>query len=1074
MQPHQISASHFGLEGATRAAAAAVFCLFLMAGPLWAQTITGTISGTVVDASGAALPAATITVTQVSTRTTRLVSTDQTGHFLVPLLPVGEYTVKAEHQEFSAEVRTGINLTVNEVAVINFTLKVGEVTSTITVQEGAPSVDTTTSQITGLVTGSQIRELPLNGRDFLQLAELNPGVTPTFNVGINTFGGRVSKYVVNGLRPTMNGYLIDGTDISSSGQDPAPPGGASGVALGVEAIQEFRVLTNNFSAEYGRSAGSIVNAISRSGTNNFHGSLYEFLRNDNLDARNFFDQGSGPPPFKRNQFGFTVGGAAIKDKTFFFVNYEGLRERLGVTSVATVPDALARQGQLSNPANPGTFISVPVNPQIKPFLDLYPLPNGPSNGDGTATLFSSGTQPTDEDFFVVKVDHSISQKHSFMARYTFDDSDSKRPFASTFVPGFPSNIDRRNQYLTLNLTSVFTQNFLNVVRFGYSRTFKSATPALAPAGLSTSLIPNRPFLGSIEIAGLDPLGNSTLLPFLGVTNVFQVSDDMTLIRNRHSMKWGLNIVRFQFNDTFDLLFNGSFTFTGLKNFLANKANTFLGFLPGSTSDRGFRNTLYNFYFQDDFRVHPGLTLNLGLRYEYNTVPTEVHGKLTNIRNPKTDTQVTVGGPLFESAKKSFAPRFGFAWDVFGNATTSVRGGFGIFYDQIFEPVYGNTRFQPPFANGAFVPAPPFPNASQGRVIPTLFIQAVDSHIKPSYAMQYNLTVERELFRSTFFRVGYVGTRGVRLLRVLEANTALPTILPDGTRFFPANSRRQNPKFGPIRLRTSDSQSNYNALQMSVQRRAGQALQLQASYTYSKAIDDSSGVLQTDFIGAPVNSMDPDRRTLDRSLSSFDARHNFTLSYTYALPFGAHRHWLGNLTGPGQKLIEGWQVSGIVTLQSGNPFTPVIGFNRSGNLQTGTGVADRPNLALGASNNPVLDSRDPQRFFDVKAFTLQPAGFFGNLGRNTLIGPGLANVDFSVSKSNQVKEKYTVLFRVDFFNLFNRANFAVPSNVGAVAASAGGGDIIFADTSGVPVGSAGKIFRTVTTSRQIQISAKFVF
>ncbi len=1054
---------------------------FVPGGLLFAQAISGSISGIISDQMGAVIPGVSVSVKNVNTGVAHSTVTDDLGSYRVSGLVPGRYEVKAELAGFKTEVITGIELTVNQQAVVNLSLKVGEVTEQVIVTGYAPVVESTTSMLSGLVDEKKIRDLPLNGRDFSQLALLQTGAVATFTAGPDPFvaagsagGGRTGKFVVNGVRPTGNNFLLDGTEIN----DPSfniPPGGAAGVALGVEAIREFRILTNTYSAEYGRNAGALINSVTKSGTNEIHGSAFEFLRNNVLDAKNFFDKPNAPiPQFKRNQFGFTVGGPIRKNKTFFFGSYEGLRERLGVTSVATVPDENARRGLLPDPRNPGRFIDVGIAPGVKQFLDLYPLPNGRNFGDGTAEFLGSQSQPTDEDYFVVKIDHNFSENDLFFARYTFDDSSALLPFASTPVPGFPTDLDRRNQYATVQYQKIINPNLLNEFRFGYSRIKQTLFPTgVAPT--SISLFPGPRPLGTIAPTNVSPIGNSSILPIGSTSNLFQFIDNFSYNKGRHSVKFGFDIRRIQISNFFDATFDGNYFIGPLRNMLEGKSLFYLGATPDSTSRRDWRQSQFAFFGQDDFKLTKDFTLNFGLRYEFITVPTEKAGRLTNLRNPETDKDVTLGAPLFENPSlRNFAPRLGFAYDISGNGKTVVRSGFGVFYDHIWENIFGNTRFQPPFLKALFVPGAPFPDPLRARGVPiALSIQAIDFKIKNPYVMQYNLNVQHEITRDTVLKAGYVGTRGVKLVRVFEANTARPQILQDGTKFFPPNSVRRNPAFGPVRQRTADANSWYNSLQIEVNRRFSGGLQFQASYTLSKLIDDAAGPFQTDTIAQPTNTMDPEDRGRDKALSPFDARHNFVYNFTYDLPIGQGRKFGADLTGLAGKLLDGWQINGILTLVSGRPFTPVVAFNRSNNLQSGTGVADRPNLKPGASPKDAL-LKDPARWFDPNIFELQPAGFLGNAGRNILLGPDFKNFDFSLIKNTPINEQVTLQFRAEFFNLTNHPNFQIPSNVGTVAGTVAGGDIIFNDPSGVPVGNAGRIFKTVNTSRQIQFALKLIF
>lgn len=1041
----------------------------LMGSALRAQEIRATISGTVTDASGGLVPKVTVTVRNLDTGLESVTTTADDGSFRVAALLPGNYEVHAELSGFKTEVRRGISLAVGEHAVITLQLVVGERTEKVEVSDAPPLVESTTSELSGLVNDKQMRDLPLNGRDFFQLTLLQPGVVPTLNAGPNPWGqGGITKAAVNGMRPTYNNITIDGTDVN----DPTyniPPGGAAGAFLGVEAIREFRILTNTMSAEYGRNAGAAISAVTQSGTNNLHGSLFEFLRNSAFDAKNFFDLPNEQiPHFSRNQFGGTLGGPIAKNKTFFFFNYEGLREALGRTATSTVPNALAHQGILPDPANPGSTINVGVNPAVQPFLDLFPLPNGVDFGDGTALLTTSASQPTTENYVTGRIDHQLSSKDFFFGRYTLDRSETNNPFLSTFVPGFPSVQFRRNQFLTLAETRSFTPTILNEFRFGFNRTLYGASATTVVPGASISAIsPDLP-LGLIDIQGLSALGNSVLFPINSAGNTFQFTDNVSFSHKHHFLKVGADVRRIQMNGIFDLFVGGNYTFFTLSDFLQGAPFSFFGALPGSNSSRGYRQTQLAFFVQDDFKVRPNFTLNIGLRYEYGTTPSEANNRHVNIRDILNDTDVTLGDPLYLAPKKMFAPRIGFAWTPWPSGRTVVRAGFGIFYDQLWMNFYGNTRWSPPHYHTTFFLFPEFPDAlaGAGATIPIGINAPFEFRPSQPYAMQYNLNIQRELPGRTVIKVGYVGSRGVHLPAQPQINIPTPDILPDGTLFFPAGAPRRNPNFGPVSLISTSSRSFYNALQLTAERRMHQGLQYQLAYTFSKSIDDVSGPYPTDYTtdpAVPQNSFD---LKANRAASSFDHTHAFVLNFTYELPYGPQKRFGAN-SGPVARAVLGdWAVSGIGSFITGNPFTVILGFDRCQTVD----APCRPDIVPGALR--ILG--DPSQWFDPAGFQLQPAGFLGNAPRNVLRAPGLADVGLALLKSFRLSEKCRLEFRTEFFNIMNHPNFAAPNNTRDPTGAGGRGDVVFSDPSGTPVGNAGTIFSTVTTSRQIQFALKLAF
>ncbi|MFQ5777087.1 MAG: carboxypeptidase regulatory-like domain-containing protein [Terriglobia bacterium] len=1036
--------------------------------PASAQVTTGTILGTVMDESGSVVPDTKITLTHLATGIARTVVTDNQGRYQVPGLALGSYEVKAERSGFQASVRTGIELTIGRHAIVDLTLKVGAMTEQIVVSGEPPLVDSTGSTLAGLVDDKKMRDLPLNARTYVQLTTLEPGVQEFRNVGEPTAtfpgSGRGMRIAINGARPELNNYLLDGVDAGDAYNN--SPGSAAGLFLGVETLREFQVLTNTYSAEFGRVGGGIINAVSRSGGNEFHGTVFEFHRNDELDARNFFD-GDEAPEFKRNQFGFVFSGPIKKDQTFFLVSYEALRERKGRTIVSVVPDDNARLGILPDPANPGATITVPVSPAVQPYLDLYPRQTrDPNPNDGVGESIFAFTQPTTEDFVTVRIDHKFSDSDSLFARYTFDDAEVLRPLA---FPQFAVDDDSRNQYLTIEEQRIFSPNLLNTFRFGFNRSrFRVLDVERTPIDPALSFIDGKSF-GMLNVGGLPLMGITTFGPNTSPTqNLFDFTDNVAYTNGPHSLKFGVNVKRFQINEINSLQDNGQWVFFNLATFLTNQPFAFTSLQTTASVTRGYRQTLVGFFVQDDVRVRPRLTLNLGLRYEFVTVPTEHRGRIANLRNPFTDATPFVGNPIVDNpSKTNFAPRIGFAWDPFGAGKTVVRGGFGLYHNQVaYSLFFRALQFTPPFSGFGALPAPPVgpPFVAFPRIPPQFFpaniIFPTPFDLDTPTVLQYNLNLQHEILPDTVVTVGYVGSRGIHLGRATEINT-FRFQLVNGEKFFTPGPRI-NPNWVGLNVIDTGGNSYYNSLQLGLNKRFSQGLQFQVSYTYSHSIDDSPPLLRDVESSASI-VMDALDRRKDRGNSNFDIRHNLTFNYTYDLPLGR------TATGTQRKLLNGWQVSGITTIKDGTPFTVENGFDRARTGKLGPFNTDRPNLAPGASNNPT--GGGPNQFFDPSAFALQPAGFFGNLGRNTLIGPGLVNFDFSVVKNTEVSEKVNIQFRSEFFNIFNRANFSVPTGPGRLAFL---GAAPFPGAPGVPNPAAGRIFKTVTESRQIQFGLKIIF
>jgi hypothetical protein len=1030
------------------------FCLAAV-GTVRAQTIGASLQGTVADPSGAVVPNVAVEILNVDTGTTRNLLTDERGRWREPVLPPGEYQIRVTAPGFQTILRKGIHLAVGQEATVDFRLEIGKNESTISVTGEALPVNLTSGSVSGLVSEMQMRDLPLNGRSFQQLALLQPGVN-SVNVGGNDpVGGRTPKITINGMRPEHSSFLLDGTDINDVYNK--TPGSVGGVLLGVEAVLEFQVLTNSYSAEFGRAAGGVINAVTRSGNNRLHGAVFEFLRNSALDAKNFFDPAAAPiPPFKRNQFGAVLGGPIRKDHTFFFGSFESLIDRLGVTGVASVPTAAARQGTLPSG-------QVNVNPAIQPFLDtLLPLPNGRNLGGGTGQYLFTRPQPTNEYFSQGRIDHHFSARDSLFGRYTFDNGNVTRP-PVTKVPVTVTKERSRNQYITLEYQHIFSGSMVNTVRPGFSRSnHESVNQRTIDLPPSLTWLPGQP-MGYLTISGVvtENFGDYRL-PRLDRLNNWQIADTLFINHGAHGLKIGFETQRIQFNQNTTSQVGGVLTFTSLANFLQGIPSQFDFAIPGGVDPvRGYRQSVVSWFVQDDLRLRRGLTVNLGLRHEFATVPTEVDGKISNLRNV-TDAVLIVGGEWYRNPSlKNFGPRVGFAWDPFSNGKTSVRGGFGMFYDEILPKYYFfSGSLNPPFTQRSSLTSPSFPNVL-ATFDPSKIkyqLQTTNYDLQNPYAMQFNISVQRSLPGDWVAMAGYSGSRGVHLLRIGDANLA-PSSVINGIKVFQPALGRMNANFASITQRISDAQSFYNALLLSVQKQFSHGLRAQFSYTFSRAIDDSSGVNSQDYTDGSPYVLDFYDRKADRGLSNFWAQHVFVGNWSYELPF------VKSMTGVGGMILKGWQVSSILTAQSGHPFEVRLGFNRSGNLNTvNYAMHERPDLKPGYSNNPILGG--PDRYWDINAFVLQPANQHGNLGRNSLIGPGLVNLDFSLAKSFPFDERRRLDFRAEVFNLPNRPNFSVPSGFTAFSSVSNNNPVIAPNW--------GVISTTVTTARQIQFGLKLMF
>lgn len=1012
--------------------------LALMNWSAGAQSVQAGISGVCRDASGLAIQGVSVGFRNLETGWSRAAVTGIDGRFQGVALPLGEYRIEASKAGFRTEARRGVVLHVGREAVVDFTLQISRVEERVEVVAEASMVETSSAALSGLADAKKVSDLPLNGRDIVQLIQMQNGVQSARTDGGDIVtGSKGTRVVVAGARSSMNVFMLDGTVMNNLGNRVA--GGATGSLTGVETIKEFRAYTNGYSAEFSRAAGGAFNIVTRSGTNALHGSLFEFLRNDNLDARNFFD--GERPEFQRNQYGFSLGGPLARNRTFYFGSYEGFRERLGQTVIRTVPDLEARKGVWNG-------VQLPVAPAVKPYLELWPAPTSdPAPGDGSALYTSLFTRPVSEDLVNARIDHQLSAAGTLFARYTGSDSSQRFLTDETFTQ-FPNLLSNRPQFLTVQETHVFSPAAMNELRAGFARSNPFERMEDEQVRPDLAFIRGEA-LGVLNISGLDFFGPDRNTPRRLTQNSFQLSDQFTLTRARHTLSMGAQLERLQYNVVSASQLRGEFRFAGFGDFLQARASTFEGVMPGAKDfTRGYRQTLAGFFVQDSWRLAPRLVLYLGLRHEFVTVPTEQHGRMNNLRD-YMDRTITLGAP-FVTEKRAITPRAGFAWDPRGDGRTAVRGGFGVFSVSMLGSQWWNSivRLSPYTVTARATGAEArFPNPLEGlNPLGRESISAIDyDHAQP-YMLHFNLSVQREVANSTLLTVAYVGSRGVNLGREADFNIGSP-----------GNPVRRNPAFARIRFRTWDARSFYNSLQVGVQRQFRKGVQLQASYSFAKSVDDASSEMgRLEFNNGQSRTSDPFDRLRDRGLSSFDVRNNLVTNFTWELPWRTQR---------ARALTQGWQVSGIVSLAGGIPFTPIIVPDLD---QDGTDDNEqRPNLKPGWSNNPVLGR--PEQWFNPDAFTSLAAGTRGNLGRNTIVGPGLAAVDLGAAKSFAVPRWETgrLQFRVEAFNLFNRANFATPPRTNLEIFSQAG-----AAARALP--NAGRITSTSTTARQIQLALRLVF
>ena len=1005
-----------------------------------AQITQGTISGVVQDATGGILPGVTVTITNLDTGIARTVITNDSGRYRAPSLSGGTYQVRAELAGFQARVQRGIQITVGRTAVVDLVLQVGEVTDEVIVTDEAPLVNTTGAAISGLVEEAQIRNLPLNLRSYEQLAALERGVQ-VHSTSTGVRGGSGSRLNIGGARAEFNTFQIDSVEVSDMWRK--TPGGVSGGVMGVESIKEFSVATSNYSAEHSLSAGGVINAVTRSGTNQIEGSVYAYHRNDNLDAANFFDNRNGikKPEFKRNQFGAAFGAPIIRDKTFIFSNYEGFRQRRASTSTSTVP--------LKDPSDPNSVIftdngiTITANPSAAPYLALWPLPNGPDHGDGTADFFWTNNREVDTDYVLVKMDHQLNDTHSLSGRFIWEEGEIR---SARLLPQQTGIVESKKRNLMLSQQSILTPNLINEFRFGFNRQFQSDFDLIEGIDESLNFVPlEGRVLGNLAPGGVSSIGHGSSNGIWFWTTNFQWLDNMVYTKGAHSLKWGVDIRRFQINGANTSRLHGRYRFDEFEDFLTGAPTRDFQFIvPGQGRDGPFyiRQSMFGFYLQDQYQASSNLTLNLGLRYEFITVPTETRGRIATLPDIVNAVRTTEGGPLFENPSlKNFGPRFGFAWDPFSSGQTSVRGGFGIFFDQIVGSYLHNTVFRvPPFFVRIRLNDTAFPDEFQQKFADVEDFETVDVYdfgsenfdvqfidFRPSnpYVMHYNLEVQQEVLPGTVLTAAYVGSRGVHLGRLADPNTPVP-VLVDGRWTYPDDTRR-NPNFATFQMTNFDANSVYNSLQLSLRRRFTGGYSLQGSYTWSHSLDDASGVITgaDSFAGssATMASRIWDDRSADHASSGFDIPHNFSLNFLWELPVGPGKAFGDSLSGVAEALLANWQVNGILKLRGGFPGTMSNRRNRSGNLSSKS--ADRPDLIPGADNNPITE-RNVDEYISSDSFVAAPRGTHGNLGRMTIRLPGLNTFDFSLFKTVAAGEGTDVQFRAEFFNFFNRVNLGTPS------------------------------------------------
>ena len=1007
-----------------------------------AQTHRASLRGTVYDPQQAVVHGAQVTLTSTATGDARTTTTDDNGQFAITSLPSGEYEVTVEAPSFSTH-KEKVEVLVNQEQRLDVGLNIGPLLPQRVESPFTVLLKKESASLGSVIENRQITGLPLDGRNFYELSLLVPGAVPPAPGSAGSVRGDFA-FSVNGAREDSNNFLLDGV------YNVDPKLNTFGVRPSVDAIREFEMLTSTYDASFGRNPGAQVNVILNSGSNDFHGSLFEFHRNAALDARNFFAPASEPKPkYIRNQFGGSLGGPIKRDSTFFFADYEGTRSREGITRITNVPTALERAGNFSqslfgSPTSPfpgltfdnGILPDFLINPVGRAIANLYPLPN---RNVPFQNFVASPILRDDNDSFDARVDHHLNTRAELTFRYSFGERDLFEPFTGasfSLVPGFGDTVNRRSQNGMAALNLVLTPNLVNESRVAFSRVAASVTQEASvlnsQIGLPT-ISPRERDLGLsfITITGFSPLGDEGNNPQKSVTNVYQFLNNSSYVRGNHLFKFGVDLRFSQQNAFRDVESRGRLQFSPFGQITGNAlADLLLGF-PFLTSvarvdnPQQIRTESYNFFLNDSYRITPRLTLNGGLRYEYNSPPVDAEDR-ANVYDVVTRNLVPVGTngvprSGFDADKNNFAPRVGFALTLGEDEKTVLRGGYGIYYDQSplapAEALYFNSPF---FDNNLFFSLQGLP-LTLNDPFPSFFpfalpdsALAIQRDLRTGYMQHWNFNVERQLGHDSVVEVAYVGSKGTKLLTARDINQPQPSVLPPGLPFVP----RPNPRFDDIDLLESRANSNYNALQLRFQQRLTRGFAALASYTWSKSLDDASNFFSS--AGDPNFPQNSFNVAAERGRSNFDVAHRLSVSYSYAFPFKQN-------DGFAATLLNGWETFGIVTLQTGRPFTVAllseIDNSGTGRSILGFGANDRPNLV----GNPELSDPTTLQWFNTAAFAFPAPGTFGNAGRNILEGPGFQNVNASLLKNTRITERVNLQFRAEAFNLFNHPNFNLPDN-----------------------------------------------
>jgi hypothetical protein len=1053
--------------------------LFALAIPSPAQVVSGTISGTVTDPNGAVIANAKVVVHNDDTGVQRTLVSNSGGTFTAAAVPIGSYTVSVDASGFGSYKRTGITLTVGETLNLNLALKiVGN--ETVTVQDVPPSVNLSSDQISGLVDARQVKELPLNGRSYDQLLLLNPATVNYTNQRSGSTGTSNSSvgsmFSASGRRPQDNLFLLNGIEYTGASLINTTPGGTSGQLLGIDGIHEFNVVTDTYSASYGKRDGAQISISTTGGTNSLHGSVYEFVRNSFFDARNYFD-GSRIPEFQRNNFGASLGGPIKKDKLFLFGNYEGYRQNLGESIVTLVPDATSRGKAVAS---------------VQPLLNLWPVANGPEilqNGANTGIAEYIGTAPQHirEDFGTTRFDYTVGGADTFNSIYTIDDSTASSPSAD---PYSYVNENLREQVLSFQEQHVFSPRLVNVARAGLSRStfyFYGYVPA-AEQALAPSVRPGVPTY-AVVISGSTASNGASSITTAGANvgsnngitrNLYTFDDHAYYTVGKHTIQAGVWLQRLQSNDNLAQDQYGQASFASLTTFLAGTIKTFT-YAP-VTTELGWRALFADAFVEDTWHITPTFEARIGFRTETSTgwsesqdrasVYTFTNGVISSTPSSGLSNALTTNHALFLPE-----PRIGFAWNVFGNGRTSLTGGAGLHHTLLDALDYRLDQAAPyntVYSYSSTTVANPTSST------PLISPSTVDSAIRTPTLFSYDLKIEQQIAPATSLTIGYSGSHSYHQIMNGDLNEPAYTIAANGQVFYPASGTttpaapiKANPAVANTTSWWGGGSGNYNALVVDLRQNFNHGLQFRGNYTWSKNLDDGSAWNTSVSSNTPAFVEVPSLPHLDYGPAATDIRNVASINATYQLPFGQNKAFFGNASNLTDHLVSGWSLASITTLLSGFPFSPQLGYNPTGSGDSRNPV--RPNVNPAFSGPLYPGGSTAQRvaqFFNPAAFSAPAAGYVGNAGRDSLTGPNFADWDLSLLKDTALSERTRLQFRAEFFNILNHTNLQLPNEV---VYSAGPTQGTTANQNTVAaLGSPGVISATANTSRQIQLGLKLLF